>query len=88
MTFHVCYSGKTLNSRLIEYQKNFQILKKHGILLTDEKKLAKEINKIFNNVDLWWYKKKRQNQILKFKNKFILKYTGLNKIFLELNKNL
>ena len=69
-------------------KKNFQILKKHGILLTDEKKLAKEINKIFNNVDLWWYKKKRQNQILKFKNKFISKYTGLNKIFLELNKNL
>ena len=53
-----------------------------------KKKLAKEINKIFNNVDLWWYEKKRQNQILKFKNKFILKYTGLNKIFLELNKNL
>lgn len=43
-----------------EVKKDFTLLKKVGIYYDDPKLAAEQINKIWNNVDKWWYSKKVQ----------------------------
>ena len=52
---------------------DFEYLIKNKIIFTDEEKLTKKINMVWNDVDKWWNEKKRVNDVKKFKNKY-LKY--------------
>ena len=66
---------------------DFEYLIKNKIIFTDEEKLTKKINMVWNDVDKWWNEKKRVNDVKKFKNKYLKYEFNLSNIYVGI-KNL
>ncbi len=66
---------------------DFEYLIKNKIIFTDEEKLTKKINMVWNDVDKWWNEKNRVNNVKKFKNKYIKHEFNFSNIYIGI-KNL
>ena len=66
---------------------DFEYLIKNKIIFTDEVKLTKKINMVWNDVDKWWNEEKRKKDVKRFNNKYLKYEFNLNKIYIGV-KNL
>ena len=66
---------------------DFEYLIKNKIIFTDEEKLTKKINMVWNDVDKWWNEEKRKKDVKRFNNKYLKYEFNLNKIYIGV-KNL
>jgi len=67
-------------------KKIFETLRRDEIIFTNEKKLSKKVNNIWNKIDLWWYEENIQKNLRKFKNKYCRDKINLDKVYKEINK--
>ncbi|TGL02324.1 transferase, LIC12162 family protein [Leptospira bouyouniensis] len=63
----------------------FDLLKEVGIFFETSLECANEVNHIWNDVETWWYDKKRQSRVTKFLNQYAKKS---NDFITELSKSI
>jgi putative transferase (TIGR04331 family) len=63
----------------------FELLKEVGIFFDHPEDCAKEVNRIWNDIESWWYEKERQLSVSKFLNQYAKKS---NDFITELSKTI
>jgi len=67
------------DSNLNNYGKNsYNLLKKANIFFDNPKDAAKKINKIWDNVEQWWFEKERQRLVTEFCNRMCKRSENVN----------